>query len=888
VAIRHVSHRPDRLSRVIDAVAVIAATAFVFWHLRPDLLFTPTITTGGDTASHYFTAYWLQHELLPEGRLTGWVPGNYAGFPLFQIYFPLPFVAMALLAPLAGLPIAFKLVTVSGLVGLPAAVYVGFKLLRFPAPGPALAALFAVPFLFHEANSMWGANVASTLAGEFTYSIGTALLFVFAGTLYRGVESGRGWTLNGVLLAAVGLCHAYTLLAAGAFGGYIVLFHPAGRRAWSYLVKVALVAFGLMAFWLVPLLAYGRYTTAYSVVWPIDGLAQVFPPIVWPFLAVLLVGMAVTGVARLRARWRGVPRVPGDHRIGYLAALAAWSLVLYLVGWKLDVVDMRFLPFVQVVATVLAALPVASAVRWLGARPAAWSRRLVPVAAVGVTVATLGWVQTRIGFIDDWVAWNYGGFEATPGWPAFEAVNARVARTAADPRVVYEHTTTHTEAGTVRAFESLPLFAGASTLEGIYMQSTVSSPFVFYIQSEISRIPSCPLLPYHCGRLDADRAAEHLRLYNVSDVIVRTDVVREALAASSSFRQVAEVPPYTVFHVEGGTGRYVEPLRYEPLVLDRADWRADFFPWFKRPGSGEVALVHAAEADRRPDEAGPTSWARVADLPDEIPRRPLDRAVTVTEEFSAEEIRIHTSRPGHPLLVKVSYHPRWRAEGASEVWLASPSFMVIVPEREDVRLVYGPSAVDRAGLGLTAMAAVWLMGAWIGGGWIRARVVRGPDGRLDAVFAWRRLWAPALALSIGAAAVGVRMAWTDPWVPHRDGLEYFHDGDYERAEPLLLASIAAGPSSTAAYYSDYYYALCAHRRYRWEVSLTRFSDFLRRYPDADLAPEAHFRIAEALQQLGRRDDAAARFTAIIDRFPGTRWARFASEQLEAGRVAFSR
>ena len=100
----------------------------------------------------------------------------------------------------------------------------------------------------------------------------------------------------------------------------------------------------------------------------------------------------------------------------------------------------------------------------------------------------------------------------------------------------------HGDAGTIRAFESLPLFAGASTLEGLYMQSTISSPFVFYIQSEISQIPSCPLLPYHCGRLDAARAAEHLRVYNVSEVVARGDRVKATLAASPEFSAVGDVP----------------------------------------------------------------------------------------------------------------------------------------------------------------------------------------------------------------------------------------------------------------------------------------------------------------------------------------------------------
>jgi len=886
--------------RFCDALVVLATTLFVAWKLHPDLLLTSTITTGGDTASHYYTAWWLRYELLPQGRVSGWVPGNYAGFPLFQVYFPLPFVLMAALSLVIGLPVAFKLVTAAGLLLLPAAAYVCFRLLGFSFPAPALAALATVPFLFHEADSMWGANVGSTLAGEFTYSFATVLLLVFAGTLYRGVASGRGWVGNGVLLAAIGLSHAYTLLVAGALGAYLVLLDPHGRRALPYLAKVATLAFGLIAFWLVPLLAFAEYTTAYSIVWPIQGLAHVFPPILWPGLVLLVAGVVAVGWRRWQRRRQGTAADGFDHRVAYLGSLVAGGVFLYLVAWKLDVVDIRFLPFVQLTLALLAALPAAAAIRAL----TAWRGQLPRPATAGValfvlTATTLVWTETRIAFVDDWAAWNYSGFEATPGWPAYREVAESVRRSAADPRVAYEHSSAHNDAGTIRAFESLPLFVGASTLEGVYMQSTISSPFVFYIQSEISQIGSCPLLPYHCARLDADRAAEHLRLFNVSEVIARGDRVSEALAASPEFTLVAEADPYRVFRVEGNNGAYVEPLRFEPLVLASDDWKRDFFAWFKRPGSGGVPLLR----DRGEERPAP-SWQRVTSLPDSIPRRPLRGAVEVTSELAAEEIRIRTSRPGHPLLVKVSYHPRWRVEGAEAVWLASPSFMLVVPTESEVTLVYGRAAADRWGLGLTMMAVLVVVSAGVGRAVAYRRDGReGDSGRfhgdtvavagwassvLDRTFRYRNLWAPALLAALAVGAVSVRWAWTDPWVPHRQGLELFQNGDYEGAELLLLRSIEAAPSSTAAYYSAYYHSLCAYRTRRWEETLLRFTDFIRDYPDGELVAEAHFRVAEAFQGTGRTDEAAARWRLVLEEFPGTQWADLANEKLStlsAGRTA---
>jgi len=606
----------------------------------------------------------------------------------------------------------------AGLVLLPAAAFACFRLLGLAYPAPALAAVFSVSFLFHEANSMWGANVGSTLAGEFTYSFATTvLLLVLAGTLYRGAISDRGWIGNGLLLAAVGLSHAYTLLVASALGAYLVLFHPTGRRALPYLLRVGALAFGLMAFWAVPLMAYSDYTTAYSIVWPIQGFTHIFPPILWPSLAILAAGGAAAGLSLLRAGRRGAWRQQIDQRVAYLASLIPGSLFFYLVAWKLDVVDVRFLPFVQLTLVLLAAVPAAAMIRGvarsLAQQSGRWQGSSAPVAALTLflAVASLAWTESRVELVDDWAAWNYGGFEATPGWQGFRAVNEAVRRTSAEPRVVYEHSTAHNDAGTIRAFESLPLFSGASTLEGLYMQSSISSPFVFYIQSEISEVPSCPLLPYHCGRLDPGRAAEHLRLFNVTDVIARGDEVKARLAASPEFASVAEVPPYEVFRVEESDGAYVVPLLFEPLVLVGDEWKADFFAWFKRPGSGDVPLVRANGRAELP-----ASWERITDLPDRIPRRLLSASAQVTAEVLPEEIRIRTSRPGHPLLVKVSYHPRWSVQGADAVWLASPSFM----------LKFDCSTALRESRGSGAASACW---RWLWWPWeVSARGAPGGQG----------------------------------------------------------------------------------------------------------------------------------------------------------------
>ena len=62
---------------------------------------------------------YLRDHLLPSGRLSGWTPDWYAGFPAFTFYMVIPSLAIALLSYVIPYGIAFKLVAISGVVSLP-------------------------------------------------------------------------------------------------------------------------------------------------------------------------------------------------------------------------------------------------------------------------------------------------------------------------------------------------------------------------------------------------------------------------------------------------------------------------------------------------------------------------------------------------------------------------------------------------------------------------------------------------------------------------------------------------------------------------------------------------------------------------------------------------
>ena len=195
-------------SRVLNAIGVLGATALVASLFPPSLMFANTTAAGGDLGSHNYAAAIARDFILREHRLTGWVPGNFCGFPLFQMYFPVPFIISTLTSLILAPHVAFKLMSVLGVLLLPAAAFFCLSSRRVPFPGPALGACLTVPFLFQAGNSAWGGNLQSTMAGEFAYSISLPLALVYIGIEPRLFHSIRWAVAAAVVIALLAMTAA--------------------------------------------------------------------------------------------------------------------------------------------------------------------------------------------------------------------------------------------------------------------------------------------------------------------------------------------------------------------------------------------------------------------------------------------------------------------------------------------------------------------------------------------------------------------------------------------------------------------------------------------------------------------------------------------------------
>ena len=851
----------ENVEFVFDGVVLAFIVCFLFSYFDYSNLFSLTITAGGDTASHYFTAQYLRDYLIPQGKLTGWCQGNLGGFPILQYYFPLPFLAMVVLSWIIPLQIAFKLVSVAGIFLLPVCTYLFFRLLRQPFPIPIIGATISLAFLLNEGNSMWGGNIPSNLAGEFCFGIGFSLSVLWLGLVFDAMMQKKSCLKCGILLALIGLCHGYALLFDGFASLFFLLVPGRFRQNLIKLVQIHTLAILLMGFWLLPLLAFLPYTTRFSILWIFydlkQALREIFPLIFLPFIL----------LCSIHAVWALITfRKPGQTPL--MPSAFIWYLIvcgagLYGIGYRLGVVDVRFLPFFQFFLITGSAL--------VFTRLRVYSQKVTVMIACIALLTSLLWVDSQEKSIRSWGRFNYEGFENKPNWNVFSATNTFLKGTMQYPRVVYEHSQIHDNSGSVRAFESLPLFSGRSTLEGVYIQASLNSPFIFYIQSEISQFPSTPIPDYNYSRFNLKRGIEHLNVFNVRDFIVAEIKTHEAARENPLLNFRESFGPYDVYESTVAPNRYVEPVLYKPILVPAKDWKVQSYLWF-RLSDLSIPLVFkgTVESVDRIRFCIPDRFD-----PEYLPVEPVTNAPPFKETIKEEEILIEGAVIGKPLWIKISYHPNWKVEGADQIYLASPAFMLIYPNSSHVRLYYGRTWPDYTGAVLTCLGLIWL---------IISRFASFRP-RMSSIVLWyihgTRLTIAMMIVVL--ASLGYFLIFHAPGypsLPYNKGVNFFTGQDYSSAKKMFKEVMDTYPQSIVADDASFMYAMCFYREDDWENTLGALSWLLKTYPETRKAAESCYHIGICHIKIGQMDKARMYFEKTIRDFPTEIWAQYAKDRIK--------
>lgn len=763
----------ERIARYLTALILVGGTTFsVLKVVHLDLVFENNTPTGGDMGAHVMAPAYLRDHLLPHWQLSGWSNYWYAGFPLYRFYMVVPALMIVALNVAFPYGVAFKLVAILGLVTLPVCCWAFGRLARFRYPMPELMALAATIFLYDESFSIYGGNVKSTMAGEFSFSIALSFAILGLGVFARGLETGKFRSWAAVLIALAMLCHGIVLLFV-VLGALLMWAIWMDRTRFTYGFTVLLGAVLLSAFWVVPFLANHAYMTDMKYHGRPDGPADSYWDMFFPwttFLDVFVTGFALFGF---------IASVVRRHLVGAWLGICCLALTafVYLAKNSLPVIGLlwnpRLLPFLYLLRLMLMMVGIIEFVevvvrgsRGPRARSSTWKVGAATAGVVSVVVLVMelflfqqvpggrmvsqhgkavyawgigGWNPIALSpgakdaQSDGWTRYNFMGYEGRDAYGEYKSLIDEMKALGADDthgcgRAMWENNGDNGQYGTTMALMLLPHWTDGciDSMEGLFFEASGTTPYHFVTAAAISSNSSNPVRELRYDDNDAAKAVPYLQTLGVKYVMVFTEKAKAQADRQPELTKLGSVGPWNIYQVADSD--LVVPLTVQPVVVhhrtgDQRERNLELgMSWFQ----------HRDEWAAVPADGGPDDWQRIDVQVDQtrsdglapgasgrkidivLPVEPIQPkklpAVKVSNvKLGDQDLRFSVDQIGVPVLVKISYFPNWHASGAEGPWRIAPNLMVVVPTSNNVHLTYERSGLDYTAYILTFLGIAFLI-----------------------------------------------------------------------------------------------------------------------------------------------------------------------------------
>lgn len=770
----------DYWKRLSTIIVVGGATIFLLLTLHPDLILRNNTPTGGDMGAHVWGPAFLRDHLLNNFRLSGWSMDWYAGLPVYRYYMVVPALFIVALNFLVPYGIAIKIAAVIGILTLPFCSWLFGRFARFAYPIPEMLAIASTIFLYDESFTIYGGNIASTMAGEFSFSIALSLSILGFALVARGLETGKYLAAGSIVVALSALSHGIVLLFV--FGGVALMLlfwiqlktdRIRDTASVAYGVKIIGLAVLLSAFWVIPFVTSHAYMTDMKYEPRPSGSADSFWSMYFPLSQlwdIIIMSLALVGAARLFIRRQKI----GMWMSVFCAILAAG---VYFIRGGLPVIGLlwnpRILPFFYLLRYFLFAIGIYEVAVFLArvlsfervarqslseneesgtvliAQIASSRTRVtfnfgVLTAFVVVTLLVIGFrfqelpfgsvktdaagkseyvwgpirgASSNDGFVDGWARWNFTGYEGKSAYGEYHDVVMTMKSLGADPsqgcgRAVWENNGELNKYGTTMGLMLLPFWTDGciGSMEGLFFEAAGTTPYHFITAAAMSKQSSNPVRELRYDNNDAAKGVAYMRALGVKYFMGFTPEAVSAASAQPGLVKVAQSGPWVIFRVSESD--VVVPLTVQPVVVSMASgdprerWLEIGTSWFQ----------HADEWTALPADAGPKNWQHI-DAKIDLTRREgepgasgrrvdivtpaqaiepvaLPPVVVSNVVQSQSDVSFAVDKVGVPILVRVSYFPNWKVDGANGPFRVAPNMMVVIPTSNTVKLHYGSTSLD--------------------------------------------------------------------------------------------------------------------------------------------------------------------------------------------------
>ena len=680
--------------------------------LRIDLVFVNNTPTGGDMGAHIVAIDTFIKEFMPNFQINGWSNDWFGGYPLYYFYFPLPAIITFFLNLIFPFGIAFKIMVVLSIILV---VYSIEKLMRKTSNQisiyGATAGLF---YVFTESFTIYGGNLASTLAGQFSfgYSLAFANLSIFY--LLKSDNNFR-FPISSIFLA---LCLLSHLIPFIIYSPIYAFYWLSRKQNFNQKILSISIFLALVSRWSTSLIMNLEYTTNMSYT-PFSRIEDLIKKDILPIIFILI-GLLITKHKNLiknktlnlfelylifssillyffvpeGALWNG--RLVPFFNLGiiflFFKALEIFIEDIYLYQQGLNVLTVLFFGGTIYCLYIFYE-------KWSANQ--SYLNVYVPIILLIIIFAIINLnnvviqlnmlivsiIFSTISFLPHWLNWNFTGYEGKNDWNQIQSLYTKLENLKPG-RIMWEPNSDMNKYGTPMTLMTLPYFTKHTSMEGLYFDSSITTPFHFISVSGLAKRPSNPVggLSYINNKFD--QGVDYLYDLGIDYFISYTEEIESKAMSSDRLNFLFSSEPFSVFEVSSSK---VELINQDIEVFSKVNKQEGILSSVFRDTNITNFFEKAYENFDELDEK------RIVEVSNKILIQPSNNNnLEVTDiRITNRKISFFTNNPGELHLIKVSYFPNWSISNGLGPFRTSPSFMSVIPNQEYVEINFVKTSLEK-------------------------------------------------------------------------------------------------------------------------------------------------------------------------------------------------
>ena len=680
--------------------------------LRIDLVFANNTPTGGDMGAHIVAIDTFIKDFMPNFQINGWSNDWFGGYPLYYFYFPLPAIITFFLNLIFPFGIAFKIMVVLSIILV---VYSIEKLMRKTSNQisiyGATAGLF---YVFTESFTIYGGNLASTLAGQFSfgYSLAFANLSIFY--LLKSNNNFR-FPISSIFLA---LCLLSHLIPFIIYSPIYAFYWLSRKQNFNQKILSISIFLALVSRWFTSLIMNLEYTTNMSYT-PFSRIEDLIKKDILPIIFILI-GLLITKHKNLiknktlnlfelylifssillyffvpeGALWNG--RLVPFFNLGiiflFFKALEIFIEDIYLYQQGLNVLTVLFFGGTIYCLYIFYE-------KWSANQ--SYLNVYVPIILLIIIFAIINLnnvviqlnmlivsiIFSTISFLPHWLNWNFTGYEGKNDWNQIQSLYTKLENLKPG-RIMWEPNSDMNKYGTPMTLMTLPYFTNHTSMEGLYFDSSITTPFHFISVSGLAKRPSNPVggLSYINNKFD--QGVDYLYDLGIDYFISYTEEIESKAMSSDRLNFLFSSEPFSVFEVSSSK---VELINQDIEVFSKVNKQEGILSSVFRDTNITNFFEKAYENFDELDEK------RIVEVSNKILIQPSNNNnLEVTDiRITNRKISFFTNNPGELHLIKVSYFPNWSISNGLGPFRTSPSFMSVIPNQEYVEINFVKTSLEK-------------------------------------------------------------------------------------------------------------------------------------------------------------------------------------------------